>query len=92
MTVSRFGHEFVVHVSKEHDYRFSSPNMKLRIVETLVECWCKYHNKKMPLYYYDDLTLEIYTTTITDLDKNKRKEHVSEPVYLDSESMKVLIT
>lgn len=32
MTVSRFGHEFAVHVEKEHDYRFSSPNMKMKIV------------------------------------------------------------
>lgn len=32
MTVSRFGSEFVVHVEKEHDYRFSSPNLKLKIV------------------------------------------------------------
>lgn len=57
MTVSRFGHEFAVHVEKEHDYRFSSPNMKMKIVETLVDLYCKYHNKKMALYYYDDLTL-----------------------------------
>lgn len=42
MTVSRFGSEFVVHVEKEHDYRFSSPNLKLKIVETLVDCFCKY--------------------------------------------------
>ena len=41
MTVSRFGGEFVVHVGVEHDYRFSSPNMKLKIVETLVDLWCK---------------------------------------------------
>jgi hypothetical protein len=42
MTVSRFGSEFVVHVEKEHDYRFSSPNLKLKIVETIIECYCKY--------------------------------------------------
>lgn len=57
MTVSRFGHEFVVHVDKEHDYRFSSPTMKMKIVETLVDIYCKYHKKKMALYYCDDLTL-----------------------------------
>lgn len=53
MTVSRFGSEFVVHVGIEHDYRFSSPNLKLKIVETLVDQWCKYHQKKMPLHYND---------------------------------------
>jgi hypothetical protein len=88
MTVSRFGHEFVVHVVKEHDYRFSSPNMKLKIAETLVDCWCKFHNKKMKMYYYDDLTLEAFTTTIVDLEKAKRKNQTSEPLYLDAESMK----
>ena len=73
MTVSRFGHEFVVHVVKEHDYRFSSPNMKLKVAETLVDMWCKFNKKKMKMFYYDDLTLEAYTTTITYLEKGKRK-------------------
>lgn len=90
MTVSRFGHEFVVHVGKEHDYRFSSPNMKMKIVETIVDLYCKYHNKKMALYYYDDLTLESYTTTIDDVDKNKKKEHHIDPLYLDAETLKVI--
>lgn len=89
MTVSRFGHEFAVHVDKEHDYRFSSPNMKMKIVETLVDMYCKYHNKKMALYYYDDLTLESYTTTIDDVTKQQKKPHSIEPLYLDAESMKV---
>lgn len=89
MTVSRFGHEFVVHVDKEHDYRFSSPTMKMKIVETLVDLWCKSHKKKMPLYYCDDLTLESFTTTIDDVGKNVKKIHNIEPLYLDAESMKV---
>ena len=88
MTVSRFGSEFVVHVEKEHDYRFSSPNLKLKIVETLVECYCNFHKKKMALYYYDDLSLEQYTTTINDVDKNKKKVHTIDPLYLDAESIK----
>jgi hypothetical protein len=88
MTVSRFGSEFVVHVDKEHDYRFSSPNLKLKIVETLVDCYCKFHKKKMALYYYDDLSLEQFTTTINDVDKNKKKVHTIEALYLDSESIK----
>lgn len=84
MTVSRFGHEFVVHVDKEHDYRYTSPNMKMKIVETLVDLFCKYHNKKMALYYYDDLTLESYTTTIDDLGKKKKKIHQAEPLFMDA--------
>jgi len=88
MTVSRFGSEFAVHVEKEHDYRFSSPNLKLKIVETLVDIYCNFHKKKMALYYYDDLSLEQFTTTINDVDKNKKKVHTIEPLYLDSESIK----
>lgn len=45
----------------------------------------------MALYYYDDLTLESYTTTIDDVDKNVKKKHIIDPLYLDAESMKVNI-
>lgn len=60
----------------------------MKIVETIVDLYCKYHNKKMALYYYDDLTLESYTTTIDDVDKNHKKAHSIEPLYLDAESLK----
>ncbi len=75
MTVSRFGSEFVVHVGIEHDYRFSSPNLKLKIVETLVDLWCEHHKKKMPLHYNDELSLEMYTTTCDDVEKKIKKKH-----------------
>jgi hypothetical protein len=42
----------------------------------------------MPLYYYDDLSLEMYTTTVIDVSKNTRKNHKADPLYLDPESMK----
>jgi hypothetical protein len=42
----------------------------------------------MALYYYDDLSLEQYTTTISDVDKQKKKLHTIDPLYLDSESIK----
>lgn len=38
----------------------------------------------MALYYYDDLTLESYTTTIDDVDKNTKKTHNTEPLLLDA--------
>ena len=43
----------------------------------------------MPLYYYDDLSLESYTTTVDDVEKKIKKKHVSEPLYLDAETLKV---
>jgi hypothetical protein len=67
VTVSRFGPEFVIHVEKEHDYRFSSQNLKMKIVENICRGFCSFLKKKLPLYYYDDMTLEAYTTTLTDL-------------------------
>ena len=42
----------------------------------------------MPLYYYDDLSLEQYTTTINDVSKNHKKLHTIEPLMLDAESIK----
>lgn len=43
--------------------------------------------KKMPLYYNDDKTLEIFTTTIKDLENGQRKKHVEDPQYVEPESM-----
>ena len=42
----------------------------------------------MALYYYDDLSLEQFTTTIDDVGKNHKKLHTIEPLYLDAESIK----
>ena len=42
----------------------------------------------MPLYYYDDLSLEQYTTTINEVSKNVKKLHTIEPLLLDAESIK----
>jgi len=42
----------------------------------------------MPLYYYDDLSLEQYTTTINEVSKNVKKLHTIEPLMLDAESIK----
>jgi serum/glucocorticoid-regulated kinase 2 len=89
MTVSRFGQEFVVHVDKEHDYRFTCQNMKMKIVETIVDLYCRYHRQKMTLYYHNDLTLENFTTTIFDLQRNVRKKPSGEPLFLDPENLKV---
>lgn len=64
--------------------------MKMKIVETLVDLYCHYHKEKMALYYYDDLTLENFTTTIDDVEKNHKKIHNSDPLYLDAQSLKVI--
>lgn len=45
----------------------------------------------MPLYYNDELSLEQYTTTVGDLEKKIKKKQITEPLYLDAESMKVCV-
>lgn len=35
VTMSRHGPEFVLHVQNEHDYRFSSTNLKMKIVQAI---------------------------------------------------------
>ena len=37
----------------------------------------------MALYYYDDLSLENFTTTINDVEKKQKKIHNIAPLYLD---------
>lgn len=41
----------------------------------------------MPLYYNDDKTLEIFTTTIKDIESGQRKKHFEDPQYVEPESM-----
>ena len=43
------------------------------------------------LYWYDDLSLEQYTTTIIDLKNQKRKLHKAEPQIADEEYLKVTL-
>lgn len=87
MTLSRHGPEFVLHVLNEHDYRFSSTNLKMKIVQAITEGYCNVVKKKMALYYNDDKTLETFTTTIKDLEQGQRKKHQESPQYIEPEIM-----
>ena len=48
----------------------------------------RYHKSKMKLFYYDDLSLEPYTTTINEVTKNVKKIQTIKPLLLDAESLK----
>ena len=85
--LSRFGPEFVLHVQNEHDYRYSSINLKLKIVQAICEGYCNLIQKKMPFYYNDDKTLETFTTTITDLEQGLRKQNTENIQYVEPELM-----
>lgn len=89
LTVSRFGNEIVIHVENEDDYRFATHNLRNKFIEIIVDAISKALLRKTKIYYYDDLALDQYTTTIVDIEKKCRKEPKCEPVLADSESLKV---
>jgi hypothetical protein len=91
LTASRYGNEMVVHVEGEDDYRFATQNLNNKFIEAIVEVIGKTLHKPVKIYYYDDLALDQYTTTIVDVEKKTRKEPKCEPILVDSDSLKVII-
>ena len=83
VTTSRYGNEIVIHVDKEDDYRFISVNLKMKYIETIIVAIGKATYKPTNFYVYDDLVLGIYTTTIVDIGKRKRKTHRIHPIVVD---------
>lgn len=57
ITTSRFGNEVVIHVDNEDDYRFFSPNLKTKFIESIVIAVGKLLHNPLKIYYYDDLSL-----------------------------------
>ena len=76
VTLSRFGHEFVLHIPEEYDYRYSSHdkyalhcnssyffNRRALILDVLTCAYLAYTKKPfLPFFFKDDLTLEHYAT------------------------------
>ncbi len=89
LTVSLFGNEIVIHVEAEDDYRFATHNLRNKFIEAIVEAIGKALHKQLKIYYYDDLALDQYTTTIVDIENKTRKEHKCDPVLVDSDALKV---
>lgn len=90
ITTGRFGNEVVVHIDSEDDYRFFSTNLKKLYIETVVVAIGKATHKPVKIYWYDDLTLHQYTTTIIDLKNQTRKPHKVEPMIVDEKYLKVV--
>lgn len=89
ITASRYGNQIVLHIEGEDDYRFFTANLKNRYLQNIVISVAKITKKPVKLYWYDDLALEQYTTTIIDLKAQKRKPHKTEPILVDEEYLKV---
>jgi hypothetical protein len=56
ITVSKLGPEFVIHVPKEYDYRFSSPDFKELIFQNIAKGYSN-KNKKLAFWFKDDINL-----------------------------------
>jgi hypothetical protein len=91
ITTSRFGSEVVIHVDKEDDYRFFTHNLKVKYIEVIVTAISKALHQPTQVFYYDDLSLEQFTTTVVDIDKKVRKTSRCVPVLLDEEKLKVYV-
>jgi len=83
LTTSRFGNEIVIHIDKEDDYRFFTHNLKNKYIEVIVAAISRVLHEPTKIYYYDDLSLEQFTTTIVDIDKKIRKTPKCAPVMVD---------
>ena len=90
LTVSRFGNEIVIHVEAEDDYRFATHNLRNKFIEAIVEAIGKGIEKHVKMYYYDDLALDQYTTTIIDIENKCRKEAKCDPILVDIDTLKVI--
>ena len=57
ITVSKLGQEFVIHVPKEYDYRFSTPENREKIFSVIAKGYMEADNKKLAFWFKDDLNL-----------------------------------
>lgn len=55
----------------------------MKYIETIIVAIGKATYKPTNFYVYDDLVLGIYTTTIVDIGKRKRKTHRIHPIVVD---------
>jgi hypothetical protein len=76
-------------VENEDDYRLATHNLRNKFIEAIVEVIGKSLGKPVKIYFYDDLALDQYTTTIIDIEKKRRKQHKCEPTIVDYESVQV---
>jgi serum/glucocorticoid-regulated kinase 2 len=63
ISFSKIGTEFVLHVPSEYDYRYSSAELRDRIVYYVLKAHFKATNEKLPIYYRDELNLVFYAMT-----------------------------
>ena len=74
ISFSKIGTEFILHVPSEYDYRYSSTDLRDRIIYFVLKAHCGGKDKKMPIYYRDELNLVFYAMTKEDKKKFGAKE------------------
>lgn len=73
ITLSENSSEFILHNFEEEDERFTTLNNRGRIVEMLLylkskECSLEGDDEKIPIYFVKEINLDIYVTTVEDLE------------------------
>ena len=66
ITMSKLGHEFVVHVPSEYDYRFESPDKREEIISITIRQYQVEKRGQLAFWFVDDLSLAKYQTTKMD--------------------------
>jgi serum/glucocorticoid-regulated kinase 2 len=64
ISVSTESSEFLLHVPSQYDYRFSSPNFRSQIIETVMMAhFNKTKSTAMRVFFHEDVNLTDYVTT-----------------------------
>lgn len=65
VTVGTYGHEFILHIKNDYDYRFESSKRDV-ILFYIIDNLSKKIGGKIPYYQKDDISLYNYSTTKAD--------------------------
>lgn len=88
ISFSKIGTEFILHVPTEYDYRYSSIDMRDRIIYFVLKGHWETKKEKLPIYYRDELNLVFYAMTKEDKKKFGPKDLKGKFVLHNDESYK----
>jgi len=89
VTLSKTSYEFVIHIPEEYDYRYSSPEKRDKILESIALSYntCT-KDKLLAFYFKEDPNLIQFTTTKADKKKNVSRIPTDKPLYFNTQGLK----
>jgi serum/glucocorticoid-regulated kinase 2 len=88
LIVSEISSEFVIHVTGEYDYRFSSSEKRNNILLTICKSYyMNVKNSPLPFFFKEDINLIEFTTTEDDRKKNLVRIPKSDPELMNEDSL-----